>query len=146
MIYCDFQHLNTGCLHLSHDMTHKTSPAPYYIWIHFLILSGKVSSDASTLKQNIMCLSLPWDQTVDMEMNVYRNKYFTDWYWLVTINMKSCLDIVPPIKVFVTYLTYPTLVIHYFYPSLQCLHNPISYWYLTILDASSHIFQKYHHP
>ena len=47
------------------------------------------------------------------------------WYLLVTINMKSFLDIIPSIKVFFTYLTYPTLVLHTFYPSLQCLHNPI---------------------
>ena len=38
--------------------------------------------------------------------------------------MKIFLDTVPPIKLFVTYLTYPTLVIRQFYPSIQCLQNP----------------------
>ena len=64
------------------------------------------------------------------------------WYWLVTINMKSFPDIVPSVKVFVTYLIYPTLVLHKIYSSLQCLHNMISYWHLEILDASSQNFKN----
>ena len=66
------------------------------------------------------------------EINVLIRKWMStginilhSWYWLVTINMKSFLDIIPSIKVFFTYLTYQTLILHTFYPSLQCLHNPI---------------------
>ena len=66
------------------------------------------------------------------------------WYWLVTINLKIFLDIFPSIQVFVTSLTDPNLVLRPFYTSIKCLHNPISYWYLTILDASSHIFKNHH--
>ena len=125
----------------------KLFPAPYYISDTSWYFLHKSVLRLQNLMQNIMFLSLPWDQNVDLEMNFHRNKYFTElsvWYWLVTINIKNLLDIVPSIKVFVTYFTYPTLFIHPFHPSLQCLHNPIYYLYLVILDASSHIFQKYH--
>ena len=95
--------------------------------------------------QKLLCLSLPWDKNVDLEMNSHRNKYVTElsvWYWLVMIVMKFFPDIVPFIKVFFTYLTYPNLVIHTFYYSIKCLHNPIYYFYLAISDASSHIFKN----
>ena len=56
----------------------KLFPDQCYIWRNFLILSGQVSSDASTLKENILCLYLYWYLNVGMEMNIHRNKYFTE--------------------------------------------------------------------
>ena len=123
----------------------KRFPAQYYIFIYFLIFSGQVSCKILTLMQKLLCLSLSWDENVDLKMNFHRNKYFTElsvWYWFVTINMKLFPDIVPPIKVFVTYLIYKTLALHPLYSSLQCLHNTVSYWYMAILGASSHIFKN----
>ena len=63
----------------------KLFPAPYYIWRYALILFWQVSSDASTLKQNLLYLSLPWDQKFYTGVNVHRNKYFTGLI-LVVIN------------------------------------------------------------
>ena len=121
---------------------------PYYLFWHFLILSGQVSSDVSTLKKYSVPLC-PLRSNVDLENNVHRNKHFTKlnvWYWLVKINMESFLGIFRVrvrvrVRVFVTYLTYPTIGLHHFYRSIQCLHNPVSYVYLEILDVSSHIFK-----
>ena len=64
LVYLKFKHLTSGICTCLIIWPTKHFPATYFLCSHFLILSIKFSSEYPTFKNNLLCLSLPWDQKV----------------------------------------------------------------------------------